>query len=825
MKTKLLLTFAAWLYVSVTALAVPAKRVTKTVRLDNGTTVELTLRGDEHFSFYSDQDGKYYHLTAKGKYEQLTSQEVDSLWTLRKKERMGNLFDGKSARRKSPMHKAGIPSSVTTGNQKGLVILVEFKDVKFVTQNPKAVFERFFNEEGYNDYNNAGSVKDYFLRQSYGKLNINFDVVGPYSTSKNMSYYGAATENTNDVRPAHMVAEAVDAASKDVNFANYDWNSDGEVDQVFVVYAGYNQAQGAADSTIWPHEWTLEAGGLTRTYNGKSIRTYGCSSELKGNGVYNTGVLDGIGTACHEFSHCLGLPDMYDTNNNGSNFGMGDWDVMCSGSYNDNNTSNTPAGYTSYERMFAGWLTPTEIKTMTRINDMKPLATDAEAYILYNEKNRNEYYLLENRQPVGFDRGLPGHGLLILHVDYAEDAWTSNAVNNISTRQRMTIIPADNKLYPYNSDMAGDPWPGTTGNTALTNYTMPAATLYNENIDGTKFMSKNIDNITENTANNTVSFVVCRPELGVPQPDGGTEVSGSSAFTVTWPAVSGAVGYELELTEIGSAPTDPSQALIRDFDFEKCKSSSTGFTDISKKLGDYGLTGWTGEQLYTTPNKLRFGTSTKNGELRTPTWRVPSSTDFTVVIGAKVFKEGTPVKGNLRMAYGNAGDAATYEDVAFEVTGDDKLIFHFNVKKDLFYLIIQPNAQMYMNYLAIYDGLWTAEQLGYASNNAANAPKASRPRRANESTYYTTNTNSYTFQNLNTANRYIYRVRALGSENIYSQWSGETTFAFSTTGIQSVSTNRSTPQAIYDLRGQYVGTDINILPKGIYIIQGKKVVK
>ena len=388
MKTKLLLTFAAWLFVSVTALAVPAKRVTKTVRLDNGTTVELTLRGDEHFSFYTDAKGNPFKQTQEGKYEQLTRQEVDSLWTLRKKERVGNLFDGKSARRKSPMHKAGIPSSVTTGNQKGLVILVEFKDEKFVTPNPKAVFERFFNEEGYNDYNNAGSVKDYFLRQSYGKLNINFDVVGPYTTSKNMSYYGAATENANDVRPAHMVAEAVDAASKDVNFANYDWNSDGEVDQVFVVYAGYNQAQGAADSTIWPHEWKLEAGGLTRTYNGKTINTYGCSSELQGDGVNNPGILDGIGTACHEFSHCLGLPDMYDTSENSSNFGMGDWDVMCSGNYNDG--SQTPAGYTSYERMFAGWLTPTEINTMTRINDMKPLATDAEAYILYNEKNRNE---------------------------------------------------------------------------------------------------------------------------------------------------------------------------------------------------------------------------------------------------------------------------------------------------------------------------------------------------------------------------------------------------------------------------------------------------
>lgn len=826
MKTRLLLILTVCLFVSASAMAVPAKRVTKTVRLDNGSTVELTFRGDEYFSFYSDQDGKYYHLTAKGKYEQLTSMEVDSIWTHHKMERTALSNTAQTRKRNMPIRRIGKPSSVTTGKHHGLVILMEFQDVKFVTENPNATFNRFFNETGYSDGGNAGSVQDYFKKQSYGKLEIEFDVVGPYTTEYRMAEYGRNRYDSQNVRigdnnPYLMVAEAIDQARQDVNFADYDWDNDGYVDQVFVVYAGYNEAQHADVATIWPHESSLEAAGMARKYNGKTISTYGCSSELRGNGVDETGQLDGIGTACHEFSHCLGIPDMYDTH--GDSFGMGNWDVMCSGSYNGD--SCIPAGYTSYERMFAGWLTPTEIKTMTRINDMKPLATHPEAYILYNEKKRDEFYLLENRQPVDFDSGLYGHGLLITHVDYNENSWSTNSVNVASEHQRMTIIPADNQLARWNCE--GDTWPGTTGNTALTNYTMPAATLYNENVDGTKFMSKNIDNITENTANNTVSFVVCRPELGVPQPDGGTEQSGNAAFTVTWPAVSGAIGYELELTEIGSAPTDPSLALVRKYEFEKWYSKTAGYTDIASnnKMPDYGLSGWSGSKLFTSPEKMRIGTSSSTGWVRTPSWRVPESTDFTVVLGAKVFKEGTPVKGNLRMAYGNEGDAPTYEDVAFEVTGDDKLIFHFNVKKDLFYLIIQPNAQMYMNYLAIYDGLWTAEQLGYASNNAANAPKASRPRRANESTYYTTNTNSYTFQNLNTANRYIYRVRALGSENIYSQWSGETTFAFSTTGIQSVSTNRSTPQAIYDLRGQYVGTDINILPKGIYIIQGKKVVK
>ena len=133
---------------------------------------------------------------------------------------------------------------------------------------------------------------------------------------------------------------------------------------------------------------------------------------------------------------------------------------MDQGSYNDD--SRTPAGYTSYERWFSGWLTPTEIKETKRVTDMKPIATNKEAYVLYNDKNKDEYYLLENRQPVGFDAKLPGHGLLILHVDYNGDAWRDNTVNADANHQRVTIIPADNELTSGRVGLAGDPWPGTT---------------------------------------------------------------------------------------------------------------------------------------------------------------------------------------------------------------------------------------------------------------------------------------------------------------------------------------------------------------------------
>lgn len=814
MKIRILL-IATMAITALTASAVPAKRVTKKVQQADGTILELTLRGDEHFSFYTDKDGTPFLLDATGKARQITMQKAKQAWTEQKQARLAKVrrkTPGKQSRKLAP-NEVGKPKSSTTGNHRGLVILMQFPDVPFSTADPKATFQRFFNETGYSDFGMSGSVKDYFLKQSYNQLNIDFDVVGPYTTKNNMEYYGKPYTDEqgyshNDRHPALMVAEGVDAASEEVDFSNYDWDKDGEVDQVFVVYAGYAQAQGADENTIWPHEYSLAGESATRTYNNCTIDTYGCASELSGDGVHDIGILDGIGTACHEFSHCMGLPDMYDTTDMA--FGMGDWDVMCSGNYNNN--SRTPAGYTSYERMFSGWLQPTEINTMTRINGMKPLANNQEAYILYNEKNKDEYYLLENRQPVEFDSALPGHGLLVLHVDYNEGAWNTNSVNVEASHQRMTIIPADNKdSYPTE---AGDPFPGTSGVTSLTNYTTPAAIVYTG-----QFMNKPIDNITEDNENKTVSFVLCRPELAIPEPDNGKQVENENAFSVMWQAISGAVGYELELTEIGKASDDPAEALLNSFDFSGCYSKTNGLTDISSKMSDYGLPGWSGSKLFTTPEKLRLGTSSATGKVRTPTWKVPQSSDMTIVMGAKVFKAGTPVAGDIQIAFGNEGEQATFESQSFTVNGDEKLVFNFSVTKNLFWINILPKAQMYLNYLALYDGKWTAEQLGLNANNA----KADGPRYAAEKQTMTTTDNSYTFTGLNTNKRYIYRVRALGEESTFSQWSEEKTFEFpGSTAINVVKADAiHAPAVMYNLQGQRVNNGY----RGIVIRNGRKYVK
>lgn len=756
---KFLLFILLTLPVGATVNAIPAYPFKKVVTKPDGTHVTLTLRGDEHFSFYTDEDQNTYRYV-DGNYVVTNPDEIYARWTS-----LSATANKARTKRHARARRTGEPKPGLKGKKKGLVILMAFLDQDFSIDNPKATYEDFFNKPGYSDYGMSGSVKDYFLQQSYGQLEIDFDVAGPYTSFHNMSWYGKPNGNQNDTAPEELMKEACRRADDDVDFSKYDWDGDGEVEQIFVIYAGYGQNYGADENTIWPHEWSFSASGSTLTQDDVVLNTYACSCELRGISGTN---LDGIGAACHEFSHCLGLPDFYDTQ--GNNYGMGNWDVMDNGAYN--NDSKTPAGYTSYERIFAGWMEPSELSTMTRIEDMKPLADTPEAYILYNEGHRDEYYLLENRQPVKFDDGLPGHGLLVIHVDYNEQAWSTNTVNVAGSRQLCTIIPADGTTSRANQK--GDPFPGSKGVTELTNYSSPAAILYNENTDGSKLMNKPIDNIKESD-DGLISFVACRPELGIPEPGEGTAPEGKNEFTVTWPAVSGAIGYELELTEIGRASDNPAEALKGEYKFENVESKTAGLSDISSKMADYGLSGWSGEKLYTSPNRLRIGTSSTTGFLKSPTWNVPQSSEMTIVIGAKPYKEGTPVKGQVRVAFGNAGDLPTYETLPFQLTEEGMMLFHVSIRKDLFWLEVRPETCMYLNYLAIYDGSWSEEQLGIAKQNAS---RAMTPKKASTITNYTTDTNSYTFKGLNTRSRFFYRVRALGEENTYSQWSEEKSFTF-----------------------------------------------
>ena len=490
------------------AMAVPAKPVTQIVRQSDGTELFIQLRGDETFHYYVTLDGKPVCKNAKGDWVPDT-REVVELHRAASARRNNNRMQLHEHIQKA-MRAVHAPYRIgEMKTKRGLLILVNFQDQQMVNGDQShEIFDQMLNAIGNPYGDNYGSVREYFLAQSYGEFDIEFDIVGPVTLSHNMKYYGEDTDSQGyDMRPGEMIAEACQLADELVNFAAYDWDGDGEVENIYVTYAGYAQSSGASSYTVWPHQWWLSDKsnyGQSITLDGVIIDTYACGSELsdtKGTKI------EGVGTMCHEYSHCLGLPDFYDTN--GVATGMSYWSVMDAGCYNGD--GYCPAGYTSYERWFAGWLTPVELKRETVVEGMKNIEENPEAYIIYNDNNRNEYYMLANHQLVGWDKEMLGHGMMVLHVDYDKKIWIDNEVNNKKTHQRMTIIPADgifnSSLYytELKKMLIGDLWPGTANNTALTDDTTPAATLYNKNTDGNNLMHKPITDITE--TNGLIGFV------------------------------------------------------------------------------------------------------------------------------------------------------------------------------------------------------------------------------------------------------------------------------------------------------------------------------
>lgn len=541
-----------FLFCTVSLYAVPAKRNKITVKQSDGTELIVSQCGDEHFHYYVTDDGlplvrqnngDFYHavvedgniaasaIIAHGT-NQRTEQErtfiakrgdiINSLNEIRKKKVMPRYAERVSRKIKTRANE----QIIYEGNKRGLVILVNFKDNSFSIPSPREHFLRLLNEKGYSENNNHDCVSQYFSDQSNGIFNLTFDVAGPYTLANNMEYYGGNTSSGDDKNPRAMIKEACQLAASDVDYSNYDWFGDGYVDMVFVVYAGYGESQGAAPETVWPHQWDLGSSSLS--INNKKIDIYACSSELAGKEGTTP---DGIGTFCHEFSHCLGLPDFYDTQN-GDAFGMDRWSLMDYGTYlGKGGNGECPCNYTTYERWCCGWSNPTELTSATTVKDMPSLDSGNNGYIIYNDAHHDEYYILDNRQKQGWDSYLPGHGLLITHVDYDENVWYNNNVNANTSHQRCTIIHADNSDgNKTKTDLTGDPYPGTKENTELTDTSTPAAHLFNANTDGRKYMGKPITGITE-SENGLISFTFMETGNGIT----GATIDDSHLGNVTMP--------------------------------------------------------------------------------------------------------------------------------------------------------------------------------------------------------------------------------------------------------------------------------------------------
>lgn len=526
-KIGLLIVFSALVC---SAWAVPARRGGIVTMQPDGSQITVYQHGDEYFHWMTNDKGDWLKMDNDGFYrvtEALSAEQVE-------------------ARRVASSKRAAMAAYPLNVAPRGLVILVNFADVAFTTE--KAEMDSMLTGEDYNrnysytyrgrtyNVNSKGSARQYFEDVSFGLYNPHFDVVGPVTISMEHSYYGKNNNSTGqDSKPEYMIEEACKLADTECNvdFSQYDNDGDGYVDFVFVIYAGYGEADGGGANTIWPHAWNLySAAGKKCEVDGKIVDLYACGNELDNYSKTHTG----IGTFCHEFSHVLGLPDLYVTNKS-SHTTMNEWDIMDYGPYN--NEGNTPPTFSAYERFFMGWLQPRLIVDPENVvlnelqtsNEALLISTTDQHNLIGNDPEPTTFYLVENRQQEGWDEYLPGHGLMLTKIQYNYNRWYQNSVNNTSSKMGVDLIEASGKTS--NSGKATDLFPaGASKYLGITNHAIEGI----EEVDGViKFKYKggveNPDTAIED-AEKTADIIAIYNILGQKQTTTDIEVLTTGTYIV-----------------------------------------------------------------------------------------------------------------------------------------------------------------------------------------------------------------------------------------------------------------------------------------------------
>ena len=496
------------------------------MRQPDGTTLLVRIQGDENYHYVTTADGFLLQKEKDGffcyvNYDPKTGQCVPTLQhahninerTATEKQLISQLTAAQTMNadylehnqivRKTPATfldkrivapRRVLGKEATVKESQYLVILVNFTDSTMRHTNKD--FDRWLNEKGYNVNGGTGSVKDYYRDNSMGQFIPNFKVVGPYTLSQPTAYYGqnSGTAGT-DTNPRDMVREALALArtdNPDLNFAQFDNDGDGEMDNCYIIYAGYSEASTANTDDIWPHSWNM--GTDMPEYDGIKVNNYSCSAELVGMpGSPAIPSMDGIGTFTHEFGHVLGLKDMYDTESytNGVGVDPGDYSLYASGSYN--NESRTPPCLMAFERMQMGWMR--EGEDILELKDPEDVTLQSiannKARFINAQPDREpgtgmEWFIIENRQQTGWDKYIPAHGLLITHYDYTQEMqeqwWSINGPNNSAQHRCMYIMAADG--IDDSNSRSGDTYPGSSANTSFTDNSNPAAIGWNNNALG-----------------------------------------------------------------------------------------------------------------------------------------------------------------------------------------------------------------------------------------------------------------------------------------------------------------------------------------------------
>ena len=562
--TVLLLTMAS------SMMAVPVLRCRLTVTLDDGRRTTVITYGNEDFTYMLSLDGTVvtadqgiYHdtgLTLEA-YKATLPGLPQSLQQRASSTRLALI---------SPSGKKEIP-----------VILLAFPDCPFgvanTEKNINRFYDNFFNADiAAGTTENYGSVRQYFLDQSQEQFEPHFTIIGPVTADSSYTWYGKQTSAyTIDAHYDDMVRNAfAKAQTQWEDWTIFDNDGNGSVDMCVILFAGMGQNYTTSlgiSNTIWPKE-------IPSSYTVGGIRYDGCTSACEMRPTSSTPDYgpqpDGPGVVVHELSHSLGLPDFYDTRNVA--FGMDCWSVMDYGQYI--HSGREPVGYTAYEREFMGWQSTTTITGPCTLH-LKPFAQGGQGYKLVNDSNPDECYILDNRQPYGWDSYLcstRGHGLLVMHVDYAANRWNANTVNTDAQHQRMTIIPANNTLLGSNTSgittsvwrnsLLGNPYPGITENHSLTNQTTPASLVYTGST-----MGKPIMDIEETTDGTITAKVMPLGTLEASARLTLEDIKADSAVA-TWSAVENAERYNLRLLSAGEVVAQHDSIAATSFLLDHLKS-------------------------------------------------------------------------------------------------------------------------------------------------------------------------------------------------------------------------------------------------------------
>lgn len=637
-----------------TAAASPARPGVRVFRQADGSTISLRLAGDEFshsyittdgFAVSRQADGNFYYATAEG-ISPVVAHEADARTESEKiylSENGTAVTAGAVLKaRRTVNHTRKAPARATKrqvpciGSPSVPVILVQYKDYKFKDSDPNATFTEFFTQ-------GSKSAYQYFYDQSNGKYTPQFDVYGPYTLSDKRSEYGGNTIYGGDKGVGRMVGEGCLGLDEQIDFSRYDNDGDGVCDVVIVLYAGDGESTSYEDDSenaVWPCQWALRSSdyGKFLTLDGTTVDRFAVFNELSG---YDVSKIDGIGTFCHEFSHCLDLPDFYDTEY-GPHFGMGPWSLMDQGCYN--NDGYTPIGYSAYEKAYMGWIDIEEagensFYTLPAMNGLSEVSD--KAVRITNAADPNEYYILENRKRQGWDAYLPAEGLLITHITYNANAWANNVVNNYDL-QRVTPIPADNNLkiyrqgayyFPDEDDFGGDLWPWQSA-TELSDNSLPAA-----KVNTGSYMHKPVTEITRE-ADGSVSFWVMKAALpAVAAPTNlQHQVLSSTSVNISWTP-----GDESEVTYTVEIKQHHDVQLLMSTDFTNSGHGWTkgGYTEIS----DQGI---------------RLGSNKQLGSVTSPVFTAGADGQVTVRLNACYYSDDeSGLKVSLLDQSGNESDSET----------------------------------------------------------------------------------------------------------------------------------------------------------------------